>query len=104
MQRRQQAQPAGGGIKPRGSGNSMVKPRANMPKATSDTGIFSMNKVFFLSGQSNGCLKRSIVKQQHKQHKHVRGQVNYKYLNHDEYSPSFFKNCLKHVSKTDLYL
>ena len=101
MQRRQQAQPAGGGIKPRGSGNSMVKPRANMPKATSDTGIFSMDKFVFLSGQSNGCLKRSTVKQQHK---HVRGQVNYKYLNHDEYSPSFFKNCLKHVSKTDLYL
>ena len=50
MQRRQQAQPACGGIKPRGSGNSMVKPRANMPKATSDTGIFSMDKFFFCLG------------------------------------------------------
>ena len=33
VQRRQQPQPSG--IKPRGSGNNLVKPRANIPKATS---------------------------------------------------------------------
>lgn len=46
VQRRQQTNsPQTGGVKPRGSGNSMVKPRANIPKATSDTGNFNKREL-----------------------------------------------------------